>query len=219
MSVPFTPEQFFGAFAQYNVAVWPVQYVMLVLGLTAMVLLLANMRSMVIAIPVLAFLWLWTGMVYFGAFFSAVTPAAYVFATAFIIEALLLLHWSVSGASIRVPPAIERTMAIILFAYVFVGYPLVGFAAGHRYPASVSFGLPCPTVIFTFAVFSLLAPSIPPRLFIVPVLWAITGTVAAMQLHVPQDLGMPVAGAAALLLALQARLVAGKERSHGLHAV
>ena len=63
----------------------------------------------------------------------------------------------------------ERVVAAILFIYALSVYPLIGAAVGHRFPASVSFGLPCPTVIFTFAVLSLLARSAPPQVFVVPV--------------------------------------------------
>ena len=90
---------------------------------------------------------------------------------------------------------------------VITGGLLLGFAAGQRYPASITFGLPCPTVFFTFGVFCLLGRAISPVVYVIPVAWAVIGSVAAAQLGITQDFALPVAAAAALLLALPSRAV------------
>jgi hypothetical protein len=84
-----------------------------------------------------------------------------------------------------------------LLGYALVVYPLLGWALGHRYPASPTFGLPCPTTIATFGVLIWVRPQ--PRwwLLIVPLLWAVVGTSAAFSLGIREDLGLLVAGVVA----------------------
>ena len=194
-------------FAHYNASVWPAQYVLLVLGIVVAVFLLTTTRSSTVTLPILSFLWLWMGLVYFAGFFIITSPVAHLFAIAFVIEALLLIWSSVMSISPAAPLPSQRTIAAILFTYALVIYPLLGFAAGQRYPASITFGLPCPTVIFTFGAFCLLGRAISPVVYVIPVAWAVIGSVAAAQLGITQDFALPVAAAAALLLALSSRAV------------
>jgi hypothetical protein len=89
----------------------------------------------------------------------------------------------------------------ILIAYALLAYPLLGWLAGHRYPRAPTFGVPCPTAIFTLGILLLAAPPVPRVAYIVPVLWAAVGSVAAFALGVPEDLGLLAAGIAALVAA------------------
>ncbi|HEX9615258.1 MAG TPA: DUF6064 family protein, partial [Bacteroidota bacterium] len=65
MKIPFSPEQFFEVFAFYNESVWPLQ---IVFNVAALVVLYFVFRSHAlsgkIVTLVLAFLWLWMGIVY-----------------------------------------------------------------------------------------------------------------------------------------------------------
>jgi uncharacterized protein DUF6064 len=208
MNAPFTTEQFFDVFAHYNAGIWPAQYVLIALGVAVAIALFVDLRSSTVALSILAFLWLWMGLVYFAGFFAVINPAAHIFAIAFVVEALLLMWASVTSIAAAEPSQPQRMVAAALFAYALVIYPLLGFVQGQRYPASITFGLPCPTVIFTFGVLALLLHSMRPAVFIIPMLWAALGTVAALQLGVLQDFGLPIAAAATLLLALPWRAVA-----------
>lgn len=78
--------------------------------------------------------------------------------------------------------------------YALILYPLLGHLLGHRYPALPTFGLPCPTTIFTLGLLLFAAPPLPRSAFVVPVLWAGVGSIAAFKLGVLQDLGLMVAG-------------------------
>ena len=88
-----------------------------------------------------------------------------------------------------------------LIAYALVGYPLVSLALGHRYPETPTFGLPCPTTIFTIGLLLFAVPPMPRSVLVVPVLWAVVGSTAAFLLGVYQDLGLLVAAAAAVAFA------------------
>src|SRR5689334_2503220 len=93
MSLPFTADAFFGVFARYNEAVWPI---VVILWLAATIGLIAIVRrpgaatSRWMAI-LLAVLWAWGGVVYHAAFFAAVNPAAWLFSLLFVVQAGLLV--------------------------------------------------------------------------------------------------------------------------------
>ena len=78
-------------------------------------------------------------------------------------------------------------------------YPLLGYVMGHHYPAVPTFGLPCPTTVFTIGVLLFVSAPLPRSVFIVPLLWAAVGSIAAFQLGVLQDLGLLVAGLVGLV--------------------
>jgi len=79
MKLPFTPAEFFQAFAEYNRAMWPA---VVALWLTTVVLLLRWVRNSHSAERsgwiniLLAVHWIWSGLVYHGMFFARVNPAA-----------------------------------------------------------------------------------------------------------------------------------------------
>ena len=72
MGLPFTLEQLLHTFENYNIAIWPMQLVALILGLAAVYLAIRpNKRSDQRITAILAFFWLWTGIGYillFGIF-------------------------------------------------------------------------------------------------------------------------------------------------------
>jgi hypothetical protein len=88
--------------------------------------------------------------------------------------------------------------AFILYGLLI--YPLLGYILGHRYPYSPTFGLPCPTTIFTFGLLLWTAPRIPKYLLALPLVWAFIGFTAAFQLGVLEDVMLPVAGLVAVAL-------------------
>lgn len=86
----------------------------------------------------------------------------------------------------------------LLIAFALVIYPAIGKLVGHDYPASPTFGLPCPTTIFTVGVLLLTKATTPRWVYVAPVLWSMIGSAAAFLLGVYQDLGLLVAGFVAL---------------------
>jgi hypothetical protein len=86
-----------------------------------------------------------------------------------------------------------------LIGFALIVYPLLGYAMGHHYPAVPTFGLPCPTTIFTIGVLHFVAAPVPRSVFAVPLVWAAVGSIAAFQLGVLQNLGLLVAGLVGLV--------------------
>ena len=190
--LPFTPEQFFAVFADYNTAVWPAQAVAYALGLAMAVALLRPSRGSDLGLGAgLALMWTWTGVVYHGLFFSSINRAAPIFAVLFVLQGLLFAHAGLLRRDLRNAPA--RDLACMagwtLVIYAALIYPVLGLVSGHRYPALPMFGItPCPVTLFTLGVLLLLARMpVPRRLLVIPFLWALVGGSAAFLLGVVQD--------------------------------
>jgi hypothetical protein len=204
MRPPFTAEQFFEVFRRYNDAVWPAQLLLVAVALIAAYSAYrANARRSwrwaQAAILLTAGLWLWSGIVYYKHFFVTLTRAGEVFGSLFIAEAALLAIAATQNGAWFEPASRGAKIAgtsMLLYALVF--YPLFGEAIGHHPPAAPSFGVPCPTTIFTFGIFCLLPATIPRFALAIPVLWAVIGTTAVFELGVVEDLGLLAAAVVTL---------------------
>jgi len=200
MHLPFTTDQFFAVFTAYNEAVAPFQLVLLAMGIAAAALALrpTTWSDRTIGV-VLAALWLWMGVQYQWRFFRTINAAASVFAIAFIAQAGLLTWYAFRRRlAFRPTTSLQGGLGVALLIYAFAVYPAVGWALGHRYPAAPTFGLPCPTTIATLGLLLWSKGRPPLAIMIVPWVWAVIGTVAALQLSVREDLGLPAALVASL---------------------
>jgi hypothetical protein len=191
--MPFTTAQFFGVFAAYNTAIWPLQWVLLALAAAAIVLPFSTLRvrDRLVA-GALAALWLWMGVVYHLVFFTAINPAAPAFGVAFALEGVLLIRAGLGPDPLHFIPRrdVYGATGAVLLLYALIVYPLLGYLLGHRYPAVPTFGAPCPTTIFTFGLLLWTVGSVPWWVLVIPGLWALLGLSAALSLDVPQDLGL-----------------------------
>lgn len=185
MNLPFTSAQFFEVFAHYNEAVWPVHILLYALALAVIVLaLVVPARAGRAAAFVLAYLWAWVALVYQLGFFWQINPAAPGFA-ALSLLAMVGFLWAGSGKGrLRFVAgwSARKGGGLALAVFALAGYPLVGILFGHVYPAAPSFGLPCPTTLFTFGVLLMAAPGFPRVLVLAPLTWAIIGSSAALSL-------------------------------------
>jgi len=201
MDLPFTPEQFFAVFVQYHEAVGMAPLVLLAVALAAAGLLFrpgAAADRMIAG--ALCLLWAWMAVVYHFVFFSRINPAAWLFGAAFLLGSLAFGWFGVVQSRLRFRRvAGARGIAgttLIVFALAL--YPAIGYGLGHRYPAAPSFGLPCPTTIFTLGLLLFAAHPLPRVVFVVPLLWSAIGSLAALQLGVHEDLALPAAGLVAV---------------------
>lgn len=203
MQLPFTVEQFFGVFRLYNSTVWPAQVFLVLLAVLAVIFIaLRRPWSGVAVSAILALLWVWVGAAYHLAFFARINPAAYGFGTLSIVGGLLfawhgVIHRRVEFAFAR---NIRTGLGIVLLAFGLVAYPVWSTLAGLGYPELPTFGLPCPTTIFTIGVLALASGRSMRAVLVVPILWSLVGSQAAVLLDVKPDFGLLVAGAAAVAL-------------------
>ena len=197
MHLPFSREQFFDVFGRYNESLWPAQLILIAIATFCVGAAVFGRAQR--AIPwALAFLWGWMAIAYHFAFFAAINAAAWVFGAAFLgASALFARHAMRATLGFRAV-GWRRAAALVLIVYALLIYPLVGKLVGHAYPRSPTFGLPCPTTIFTLGMLLLAKRPVPWSLFVIPIGWSFVGTFAALALGVPQDLGLP----AAVLIAL-----------------
>lgn len=202
MKVPFTAEQFFAVFGQYNQAISPFPFV--AMSLAAVVLVLIAIRwkpAGQTAAFFMAAMSLLGGIAYHWIYFRPVNPAAAIFTAFFVAQATLLgLFGSMPAKSAlwkRTHPNV--IVGWVLAVYALVIYPLLGVLFGHTYPAAPVFGAPCPTTIFTFGVL-LMLPRTPWWVFVIPTLWAVVGFTAALSLAVYQDVGLLASAVVAIWL-------------------
>jgi len=198
MNLPFTVEQFFAVFRDYNTTLWPAPIFLVALAVAAIVLVVVPRRYSGAGISaILAFLWAWLALAYHLAFFAAVNPLAYVFAGVSLAGALIFLWQGVilRRLAFRLAPNARTVFGVALVAFALVVYPAWSAYAGHPYPDLPTFGLPCPTTLFTVGLLALLVRPYPRSPLAVPVLWSFVGAQAAFLLDVPPDLSLLAAGA------------------------
>ena len=196
MKLPFTLEQFLDIFRQYNISVWPIQVVLVVLALAATYFsIFKRSYSDKIIVSVLTFLWLWMGIVYHLIHFSSINKAAIVFGLLFIIQALLIFYLGIIKNKLRFQFSLNRygITGTVLILFALVVYPLLAYRLGHVYPSMPTFGLPCPTTIFTFGILLFSLSRVPFIVFIIPAIWSIIGFSAAVSLGMKEDTWLLIA--------------------------
>ncbi len=195
--MPFTIGQFLEVFAAYNRAVFPMQVILVSAALLAIFLAVkASKSSSKFISTILAFLWLWMGAAYHLSFFSSINPVAVLFGAFFIFEAVILFYTGVlkDELSFRFRFDTSGVLGILLILYALVVYPLLGIVFGHVYPQSPTFGLPCPTTIFTFGLLMWTDKKVPWYILPIPFLWSLIGIAAALSLGIWEDIALPLAG-------------------------
>ena len=201
MNLPFTPEQFFAVFARYNEAVWPMQ---ILLNAAALLCVGSLFRPSVWASRtsylILSFLWAWMAIAYHFAFFSDINPAAWLFGAVFLLgsAAFAWTGMARTGVLLRPVAGVRSAVGATLIVFALAVYPLIGYSIGHRYPSVPTFGLPCPTTVFTLGLLLFSVKPVARWVFVVPLSWAGVGSLAAFQLAVTEDLGLLAAGIATL---------------------
>lgn len=196
MNIPFTVEQFFEVFKNYNEAIWPAQILAYVLGILALVLAWRQGKiSDRLIGGILAVFWLWIGVFYHILHFSAINPAAMVFGIVFILQGLLffVVGTLLDKLTFRFTAKPLPVIGAICILYAMVIYPVLGVCFGHTYPAAPMFGVaPCPTTIFTIGILLWTTSRVPGYLLVIPFLWSLVGMSAAISLRVPQDYGLVI---------------------------
>jgi Family of unknown function (DUF6064) len=196
VSLPFTRAQFFDVFADYNAAVWPMQIALNGLAIVLVALVLVSPRHAGRAASLgLALLWCWLAMTYHLTFFWRINPAAPAFAALSLVAAGAFA-WAGARARLRFRRGlrIRAVGGLALIVFALLVYPALDAWFGHRYPATPTFGLPCPTTLYTFGML-LLAADPPKAVVVAPLLWAVIGSTAAFALGVTEDLALVLAAA------------------------
>ncbi len=195
MKTPFNAEQFLGVFHRYNEGVIPAQFILFLIGIAIIYLLVSGrkrMRSWSESLT--GVVWIWAGLGYHIGYFSVINPASYVFGGLFVIQGIFLIMESVRKKNIFTAETGSSRwyLAVSFMLFGLLIYPLISWLAEGSLALTISFGLPCPTTLFTFGFLLMLGRSARVYLFIIPVLWSLVGISAAMNFGIYQDLTMPL---------------------------
>lgn len=118
--MPFTTEQFIQVFEKYNQAIYPMQFLLILVAI-ASVTLAANPKPSTnkTISGLIGFLWLWVGIVYHLIFFTKTSPPAYLFGTSFVFQGLLFLYKGVvrNLLSFRMSKTFYGILGAILMVY------------------------------------------------------------------------------------------------------
>lgn len=205
MELPFTIEEFLNVIKSYNQSIFPAQIIFYLIGFYCVYLLFKSSkhRDKFINI-VLSFFWLWIGIVYNLIFFTSINKAAYIFGLLFITQGILFLIFGVlkNDISYSYRKDLFGVVGLIFLSYALIIYPVLNFVLGHPYPYAPTFGLPCPTTIFTFGILLFVNNRISIGLLIIPVIWSIIGLSAAINLSIYEDFGLLIAGVLGFILIL-----------------
>jgi uncharacterized protein DUF6064 len=203
MSLPFSREEFFDLLAAYNGALWPAVIALWLASVLAGVWLLSSRRSPGRWLSgLLAVHWAWSAIAYHAVFFTRINPAAWVFAAMFLLQAALFL-WSgvIKGRlSFMQPHTAWRSIGWVLVAYAVL-YPAINVVEHGSLLKAPTFGLPCPTTIFTAGLLLMVPRS--RTLAVVPIIWSVIGGSAAVLFGVTADYALPAAGAVLTVFELQ----------------
>jgi len=197
MKLPFTIEQFMEVFKNYNNAIWPLQIIFYLLAAVALFFTFRqSSNSSKIVSLILSFFWIWMGVVYHLIYFTNINNAAFLFGSLFIVQGLLFILVGVIKNNIRFSITYDSSgiTGLILIVFALLLYPILGLLQNHIYPNSPTFGVPCPTTIFSFGLLLLSKRKIPIVLLIIPLFWSILGFTAAFKLGIKEDLGLLISG-------------------------
>jgi hypothetical protein len=196
--LPFSVEQFFSVFAAYNTTIWPAQIAAYLLGAIAVgAILTARRWAGRSAAAILGLMWLWNGLAYHLFFFAPINPAAYGFASLFVVQGAIFIGCAVVDNCINFPNRFNWRCVLggLLICYAGFVYPALGYVLGHSWPYAPIFGVaPCPTTIFTFGLLMMAVGPLSFWLVAIPVVWSAIGGTAAVLLSVPEDLGLLASG-------------------------
>jgi hypothetical protein len=135
--------------------------------------------------------------------FTRINPAAWLFALLFAGQAALLFRAARGPVAYFADAGPKRVLGIALVLYALV-YPFLTLALGRTYPATPTFGVPCPTDLLTIGTLLTARGGVPVRLAIIPVIWGFVGGSAALLFGVRTDYVLLAAGMA-LPVALMAQ--------------
>jgi hypothetical protein len=181
---------FFSVFAKYNHAIFPVQIILFLLSILALIAIGSKFRQKdKFVAGILGVLWLWIGIGYHIAFFSGINNFAYGYGVLFILQGLFLLWEGVLLYNLKFVfrMSIQAYFGYFFILYGLIIYPVVGYLIDPDLFRTISVGLPSPTIILTFGFLLLCDKKFSKYLLIIPSLWAVMGISGVIKLGAYQD--------------------------------
>jgi hypothetical protein len=200
---------------RYNNAIFPVQIVIMVIGviLTYFSFAKPNTRTNNLMNAYLAFTFAWNGIVFF-LIFGKELPGTFLGAPLFIIiPVLFAVDIFTKKTEFKLPNARWHKYSTIFWVLCAFLYPLIGLPLGHRYPRSCMFGVfPCPTTVFALALLVAAIPKVDKKVYILLLIWAIPSVGKCFGvLDLYEDCVLFVAGVYGLIMLVKNWKVIGKD--------
>ena len=160
----------------YNNAIFPMQIIAMVTGITLTYFLFAkpNGRTNNLMKAYLAFTFAWDGIVFF-LIFGKELPGTFLGAPLFIVTAVFFVtDIFTKKTEFKLPDARWHKYLTIFWILCAFLYPLIGLPLGHHYPRSCMFGVfPCPTTVFALALLAAAIPKVDKKIYILLLVWAL----------------------------------------------
>lgn len=124
--------------------------------------------------------------------FTSINGAEYVFGVLFLLQALIFRLEAIrekEALYLAGQSSLSLFTGAFMIVYALIIYPLPGSSAGYSFPRNPTFGLPCPTTIFTLGIL-LYYQKLTVKLFIIPVIWSAIGFTAALKPGIYEDIGL-----------------------------
>jgi len=173
----FTPQAYFRLIELYNISIWPVQLLALMLGCTiaALAWRRPNWSGRVIS-AILALSWLWIAWAFHLQRLADIHWVATYFAAGFAIQAILIIWTGVIKDRFVINPigSAIQTLGFSIFIFALFVQPFLTVFFGSNWGQAELYGIaPDPTVTGTIGV--LLLTNIRKHwwLIIIPVVWCI----------------------------------------------
>jgi len=204
-------EVFLNNVSAYNVSIFPMQIITLVVAVILTYLLFVRpstgVNKLIKAYLSLTFVW-----------FVLMFPFEGVFKIAFglvhiVIAILFFIDIFTGKIEFKFPEISgKRYFMFFLIFSAFAFYPLIEYMSGHLYPKILLFGVaPCPTIIFSLALLIGAVPKVGKLIFILLIFSAISsGLSAPIMLGVWADLLLLVSGIYGLITLVKNWKLIGK---------
>lgn len=216
-------EDFFNTLQTYNETVLPVTIITFLLAIIVIYLVAKKSKhSSRIVSSILSFLWVWSAIVFFIAFYGPMDAEFlgftlpgiwYLGGILFIIQSIFFVLFGVTGSSLSfgITGGIQSTVGALMVIYAMIIYPIIGFLTGFSYPRYPIFGTaPCPLTIFTLGLLQWTDRKMPTAIAIIPFVWALMGFMAVVELNVWADVGLMLSGIVGFPLILYYNAKLGK---------
>ena len=201
----FSAQTYYRLFERYNLDLWPLQILLLVLGVTVLALWWRDGDRAGRAIAViLAVCWLWVAWGFHWQRYASINLAASYFALAFVVQALLLLWLGVVRGRLTPVPAtrLQQRAGLVLFLFALLAFPLMGPMLGRSWTQAEVFGMaPDPTALATLGILLLAGARPAWGLFPIPVAWCVISGATLWAMESPDFAVVPLAALLALILA------------------
>lgn len=168
----FAPRTYYRLFELHNAALWPLQWVLGVLGAAVTGLLAFGWQQRQwqravapLALGLLAVCWISVGVLFHWQRYAAINWAADAFGTAFLVQAALLALTAAVCASGTPPPAgdgskrlrTRRAIGLMVAVHALVLHPMLAPLGGRGWAQAEWFGVaPDPTVLATLGLLLML---------------------------------------------------------------